>query len=174
MWSEPFVSRWRTMTWFLGPNGKIHLPQAVLTTMDQGQHWKIATSVSHTSRAGRITREEGRGGEKWRAEVCVLLCFLWSNLISSFAVRGVGRNVETVLTSLKLHVAAARFHLCEWQIGWVVFIHFAHMPTKTSRFITLHVNIILFEVTENHKLFMYNKSQLPLNVPWTEEQKNNL
>lgn len=156
------------------PNGKIHLPQAVLTTMDQGQRWKIATSVSHTSRAGRITREEGRGGEKWKAEVCVLLCFLWSNLISSFAVRGVGRNVETVLTSLKLHVAAARFHLCEWQIGWVVFIHFAHMPTKTSRFITLHVNIILFEVTENHKLFMYSKSQLPLNVPWTEEQKNNL
>lgn len=88
MWSEPFVSRWRTMTWFLGPNGKIHLPQAVLTIMDQGQHWKIATSVSHTSRAGKITREEGRGGEKWRAEVCVLLCFLWSNLISSFAVSG--------------------------------------------------------------------------------------
>lgn len=77
-------------------------------------------------------RGEGRG-ERRRAGVRVLL------LASCDLIRLVhllwrkkkecGRNVEAVLTSLNRHAAAARFHLCERQIGWQVFIHFTHMST---------------------------------------------
>lgn len=64
------------MTQFLSPNGEMRLPQARLPTMDQGQHWRDATSVSHTSRAEGnhqgLMGGEGREGEG-REWVCVLL-----------------------------------------------------------------------------------------------------
>lgn len=59
--------------------------------------------------------------------------------------------METVLTSLNLHAAAARFHLCERQMGQEVFIHFVHMSAVVSLFITLYLNISLtLEIAESH------------------------
>lgn len=60
--------------------------------------------------------------------------------------------METVLTSLNLHVAAARFHLCGWQIGWGVFIRHVH----TSKVVTLFHTFTLKYILKSLQIIHYS------------------
>lgn len=116
----------------------------------------IKSRENHQGLMGR----EGRRGEVGRG-LCASSFFLWSNLISSFAVKkkkytGVWEKCGNCPHQFKPSCCSSSFSSLRTadRVGSFHFIHFTHMATVMSLFIRLHLNITQEACVKNHKLLM--------------------